>query len=309
MPSVSVVIPTFNREHYIGRALESVLNQTYTDYEIIIVDDGSTDKTGEIIRRYQETADNIRYIRTTENKGASAARNTGIQEACGTYIAFQDSDDVWMPEKLEKQVKILSETGPAVGLVYTGFWLVKGDTQQYIPHPSYKKREGYIANEILKGSFIGTPTILIKKECFEHMGLFDESLPQLQDWELMIRVSERYQFRFIDEPLLLAHHQGNNISVDQASNIRAREMIFAKHFKKYEGGGRRILAREYFSLGNLYCKNNRAYRGRKYFFRAIRTYPLNPVYFMLAWISMTGSKPYTTLLRMKNAIVRGGVPH
>jgi len=305
MPTVSVVIPTFNREHYIGRALESVLNQTYTDYEIIIVDDGSTDRTEEIIRRYQETSGNIRYIHTTENKGAPAARNRGIREARGTYIAFQDSDDVWMPEKLEKQLKVLAESSSAVGLVYAGFWFVKGDTREYIPRPSYKKKEGNIANELLKGSFIGTPTILIKKECFDKAGLFDESLPQLQDWELMIRVSGHYQYRFIDEPLLCAHYHGDNISDDQVSNIRAREMIFAKHYNKYKDAGRRVLAREYFSLGNLYCKNAMAYRGRKYFFRAIRTYPFNPLYYVLAWISITGSKTYTILLRMKNTLVKG----
>ena len=114
MPTVSVVIPTFNREHYIGRALESVLNQTYTDYEIIIVDDGSTDRTEEIIRRYQETSGNIRYIHTTENKGAPAARNTGIREARGTYIAFQDSDDVVLVFFAESRIKRQCDCLPVV---------------------------------------------------------------------------------------------------------------------------------------------------------------------------------------------------
>lgn len=116
-PKVSVIIPTYNRAHLIGRAIKSVLNQTYKDFEIIIVDDGSTDKTEEVVKDFKD--ERVRYIRREKNKGGSAARNTGIKAARGEYIAFQDSDDEWLPEKLEKQMKAFEAMAMAKPVIAT----------------------------------------------------------------------------------------------------------------------------------------------------------------------------------------------
>ena len=105
-PTVSIIIPTYNRAHLIGRAIQSVLNQTYQNFEIIVVDDGSTDNTEEMIKEFQKHDKRIKYIRHEKNRGGAAARNTGIKVARGEYIAFQDSDDEWLPEKLEKQMDV-----------------------------------------------------------------------------------------------------------------------------------------------------------------------------------------------------------
>jgi len=128
-PTVSVIISTYNRAHLIGRAIQSVLNQTYQDFEVIVVDDGSTDNTEEIVKSFNDPR--IRYIRHEKNKGAAAARNTGIKAARGKYIAFQDSDDEWLPEKLEKQMKVFENAPPEAGVVYTDMQRINEDGEHY----------------------------------------------------------------------------------------------------------------------------------------------------------------------------------
>ena len=132
-PTVSVIIPTYNRAHLIDRSIQSVLNQTYQDFELIVVDDRSTDNTEDIIRQFREKDKRIKYIKHDKNKGGSAARNTRIKNSVGKYIVFQDSDDEWFPEKLEKQMKIFETASLEVGVVYTGFWRIKDNKKTYIP--------------------------------------------------------------------------------------------------------------------------------------------------------------------------------
>ena len=186
-PTVSVIIPTYNRVHLIRRAIQSVLNQTYQDFEVIIVDDGSTDNTEEVVKSFNDPR--IRYIRHEKNKGAATARNTGIKAARGKFIAFQDSDDEWLPEKLEKQMKVFENTPAKVGVVYTGFWKIENNKKIYIPFSWVKQKEGNIHKELLKGNFVTTQSIVARKECFKKAGMFDEKLPRFQDWELVIRLS------------------------------------------------------------------------------------------------------------------------
>lgn len=142
-PTVSVILPTYNRAHLVGRAIQSVLDQMYQDFEIIVVDDGSGDNTEEIINGFTDTR--IRYVKHQKNKGGSAARNTGIKLAKGKYIAFQDSDDEWLPDKLEKQMKAFKKASDEVGVVYTGFHRIKDGITYYVPSDDItkKKRETF----------------------------------------------------------------------------------------------------------------------------------------------------------------------
>lgn len=142
-PTVSVIIPTYNRAHLVGRAIQSVLNQTYKDFELIIVDDGSTDNTEDIIKKYQKKDERIKYIRRKKNKGGSVARNTGINAAIGEYIAFLDSDDEWLTEKLERQMKVFKSTSSEVGVVYSGFFRIN-DRRNEIESIFNPKKRGYI---------------------------------------------------------------------------------------------------------------------------------------------------------------------
>ena len=130
-PTVSVIIPTYNRGHLINRAINTVLVQTFQDFEVIVVDDGSTDNTIEVVNRLSD--DRVSLLKINENRGASFARNRGIELAAGRYIAFQDSDDEWKKDKLKKQIQVFNNAAPEVGLVYTGYWNAKDDGKTYLP--------------------------------------------------------------------------------------------------------------------------------------------------------------------------------
>lgn len=227
-PLVSVILPTYNRANLIKRAINSVLNQTYKNLELIIIDDGSTDETEDIIKGMKDKR--IRYFKYVQNRGVSYARNKGILLAKGSLIAFQDSDDIWLKDKLERQIQIMINTTPDVGVVYTGFWQIYDANRIYIPSKEIKSREGYILKNLINGNFVGTPTMLVKRDCFNRVGLFDESLPRLNDWELCIRLAQHYKFLLIDEPLVIAHISKDSISRDDKKLITALDIILNKHY-------------------------------------------------------------------------------
>jgi glycosyltransferase involved in cell wall biosynthesis len=290
-PTVSVIIPTYNRAHLIGRAIESVLNQTYQDFELIIVDDASTDNTEYLIKEFQQKDKRISYSKHDRNKGGSAARNTGIKTSKGQYIAFQDSDDEWLPGKLEKQMEILEKASQEVGVIYTAFWRVKGDKKQYIPSEKVLKKEGDIHNELLKGNFITTQSIVVRKDCLEKVGYFDENLPRLQDWELVLRLSEKYIFKFIDEPLLSSYYNDESISADNNALINALEIILTKHHS-YFIQHKKILAIHYFKLGINLCINSNFEKGKQYLLKALKYNPIKLRYFIILIVSMFGQNNF-----------------
>ena len=186
MPTVSVIITTYNRAHVLGRSIQSVLNQTFQDFELIIVDDASTDNTGSLVKRFRSKK--IKYIRHQVNQGGSVAPNTGLRLAKGDYIAFQDDDDEWMPEKLERQMKVICAAPPEVGVVYTKF--IQYDRfGDYVPLHKIAKKEGYLFKQLLDECFIQWQTALIKKECFDKVGLINENILFARDWDLLLRIS------------------------------------------------------------------------------------------------------------------------
>ena len=173
----------------------------------------------------------ISYIRHEKNKGPSATRNTGISAARGKYIAFQDSDDEWLPEKLERQMKAFDNAPPEVGVVYTAFWRVEDDKTIYIPSADVKQRDGNIHKEILRGNFVTPQAALVNKECFQTSGMFDEQIFSRQDWELWIRISKDWHFRFIDEPLVIVYRTLKSISATQNVAITGWKPILEKHLE------------------------------------------------------------------------------
>jgi glycosyltransferase involved in cell wall biosynthesis len=230
IPLVSVILPTYNRAKLLPRSVESVLNQTYKNFELIIIDDGSTDNTKEVVQEYIRKDKRVIYLKHRKNKGGSAARNTGIKKAKANYIAFQDSDDEWIYNKLEKQVKIIKKSSYSKKVIYTSFVKVVGTGAYYLPGKDVNKKRGMIYKELLRGNFIGFPTILIDKECFKRVGLLDERFPRNQDWELFLRISKKYPFCFIDEPLLLSFQPKESISTNHLGFIEARKLILERHF-------------------------------------------------------------------------------
>ncbi len=190
-PRTSIVLPVFNRAATIGRAIASVTRQTVDDWELIVVDDGSTDEVRSAL--VQAGADQrISLIRHDRNRGAAAARNTGIRAATGSFVAFIDSDDEWLPEKLHHQIDIM-DARPRLGGLCTAFTLKRvqsGYAEDRRPRPT----PTWLAN-LLDGCFVspGT-TLLARRECFHTVGLLDESLRRFEDWDWLLRLLEQYEF-------------------------------------------------------------------------------------------------------------------
>jgi len=247
---ISVIIPTYNRGYLLARAIRSVVNQTYQNFEIIVIDDGSTDDTEEIMKKFHD--ERITYLRHENNKGAASARNTGIRAAKGEYIAFLDSDDEWLPKKLEKQIKILKSTSSKIGVVYTGFWRIMGHKKFYVPVPEISPKEGNVYNNILCGKFlVDTPAAIVKKVCFKKVGMFDESLPALEELDLWIKISKYYHFKYIAEPLFISYYTSGSISVNRLISCKAMKSILKKHFKEFRKN-RKALANFCYRIARLY---------------------------------------------------------
>ncbi len=183
---VSVIIPTFNRAHVLGRSLDSVLAQEYSPMEVIVVDDGSTDNTRELMAGYR---DRVRVL-TQPNKGVSAARNLGIREAKGQFIALLDSDDAWTPEKLCVQVDFMT-ANPGVLICQTDeIWIRNG--RRVNPKVKHKKPSGMIFEPSLKLCLVSPSAVMMRRELFEIKGLFNEDFPVCEDYDLWLRVTRGY---------------------------------------------------------------------------------------------------------------------
>lgn len=295
-PSVSVIIPTFNRAPLLTRSIKSVLDQTYQDFEIIIVDDASIDNTEEVVRSIGDPR--IRYLKHKKNLGGSAARNTGIKTARGEFIAFQDSDDEWTSDKLDKQMTVLTNAPPQVGVVYTGFWRLKGKTEEYIPGSAQKIKEGNIHTELLKGNFVTTQAVLVKKECFQKAGMFDETLPRLQDWELFIRISAHYLFAFIDEPLVISYFSKDSISSNENNLRLAFIKILLKH-KNIFLSDKEAYASLNYSIADLYLRDGKMSDGISHIFISLRYCPRVgfAIGFIAAFFGKTFYKMYSELAK------------
>lgn len=232
---VSVIIPTYNRAHVIARAVQSVLEQTYANFELLVVDDGSTDDTKQIIEYAED--DRIRYICLEKNGGASHARNVGIQMAECEYIAFLDSDDEWMPEKLERQMQIMRQAPETVGLVYCRMSGVnrKGEVS-FCPDLDIAKErlEGNLFSVLMKENMIGTPTVLVRKKCLEQAGGFNESLTCIEDWELFLRIAQDWEIAFAEETLVSVHVSEVSVSQNIAGYVKTRCYMISRYWMMME---------------------------------------------------------------------------
>lgn len=231
---VSVVIPTYNRAHCIERSINSVLNQTYKDFELIIVDDGSLDNTESLVSSIIEKDSRVRYERK-ENGGAADARNYGIEASKHEYIAFQDSDDVWLPKKLEKQVKYLEEH-PDILFCYHRVRYPIGDGRAFIipdDKTNPKDCNGDIFKRIMKDNLIGCPALIANKDLLIEVGGFDVSLKALEDYDLAIRLTKGRKAGYINEVLLDADFSVESVSQNPKNFLLASCMIVGKYLKDY----------------------------------------------------------------------------
>lgn len=211
-PLVSVIIPSYNYARYIGEAIDSVLSQTYRFVEVVVVDNSSTDNTLEVLQGY---GDSIRWIQQP-NQGVSGSRNRGIAESRGELIAFLDADDVWLPEKLARQVELFGD--PRVGMVYCGL--------QYIDargEPLEQSVEGLRGRVLKKLALLEPPGIpacgssaVVRREALEKVGGFDRELSISADWDMWRRIGSHFEIEFLPEPLVLyrQHDSAMHLKID-----------------------------------------------------------------------------------------------
>ena len=225
---ISVIIPTYNRAGTILRSVNSVLNQTYKDLELLIIDDGSTDNTKELLEQIND--DRIRYIYLGANSGASNARNAGVSYALGEWIAFQDSDDAWKPEKLEKQMQLALEH-PEYNLIYSSFinHVFDGSTIYFPSKPYPGIMEGEMYSSLLLCNVIGAPTMLIKRDAFLQSGGFDTNYNSLEDWEFVIRFSKNNLIGFVPDYLMDVYISNDGISSRVGAYYDSRCRMLAEY--------------------------------------------------------------------------------
>jgi len=263
-PEVSVIIPAYNAEKYISEAIESVFSQTYKNLEVIVVDDGSIDNTALIVKdQIDKFPISIRYY-YQKNRGPAAARNKGIEEARGGYVAFLDSDDIWLPEKVQKQINVFTKE-PAVGLVCTGrsrsdekiFNEEKNDMNGKI------EKYGYLDLWRLS-NFIFTSSVMIKKNCLNYSGVFDEAkiIVGCEDLDLWMRIAQEYKVARIKEPLIRYRVREQGLcrsNVERAYNCLAyvigkHKDMLRRYCSEYENVLNNRWFKYYFDYGvTLYC--------------------------------------------------------
>ena len=234
-PLVSVIMPTYNHAQFIGEAIDSVLNQTYRNFELIIIDNFSEDNTERIVTSHKD--DRIKYLKFKNNGVIAASRNYGIRHSQGEYIAFLDSDDIWLPEKLEKQIKVFQISNETV-MLYTRFKIIEGDI---ISNRIFPKNGKYKSGNIFKAlyirRFIACSSVMVKRNVLDQVGLFDTDpdLIAIEDTDLWLRIALKYVIKCTDGlPLLIYRMQPQSIS-KEVERKTTRFLIIAKRYKKHAG--------------------------------------------------------------------------
>lgn len=296
MPTVSVIIPTHDRCEHLRSAIASVLTQTFQDFEITVVDDGSQDHPREVVTAFSDGR--IRYVRHETNKGVATARNTGISNSTGDYIAFLDDDDQWLPQKLTTQMDLMQRSPATIGGVYTGYFRVQYPSGKIIDQITPVKR-GNVVDELCCNNCIGTAsTVLLRRECFARAGWFDESMYYGEEYDMWIRIAKEFDFECISEPLVKYSIHASKLSTNSEIVMTGLETELAKH-KHYFARNRRSYSRRFLNLGVLYCHKGNIKKGREAFLRAIELYPFEIRQYWNLCLSVLGARNFSRLKRLK----------
>ncbi len=269
-PIVSVVIPTYNRKSIISRAINSVLNQTYKNYEIIIVDDGSTDDTIEYIKDHFNSK--VKCI-SQKNKGASSARNRGISEAKGKYVAFLDSDDEWVESKLQGQVAFL-EKNPEIALLCGRTY--RSDNIKKVNSSISQSIVGDLFPTLFMHSFVSTPTVIVKKEVLDEVGGFDTNYKSAEDFDLWLKITKNYKCAFLPDLVAIVNRGKDNLSTDKITLHLHALTILEIHYdenriprNKYN----KAISDSYIALGRNYLKSGQISQAKKSFIKSFKIFP------------------------------------
>lgn len=235
MKLISVILPTYNRADMLMKSVNSVLEQTYTDLELIIVDDASTDDTEELVRTIKDGR--VRYVRLDKNHGAGGARNEGVRLAKGEMIAFEDSDDVWHKDKLMKQMEYRNDH-PQFPMIYTAYNKYLPDGIYRVPKDDIRgELEGELMYWLLQRNTIGAPTVLMEKEKFVELGGFDTAFRALEDWEFAIRFSKFYKIGCLNEVLVDSYNSEGGVSSGGSAYYEGRckmVALYSQELQKFD---------------------------------------------------------------------------
>ena len=286
---VSFIIPTYNRAHVIRRSIESALDQTFQDFEILIVDDGSTDETFDALAPLLELP-KVQYLRHEKNKGSQAARNTGIRHARGDYIAFLDSDDTWIPKKTELQLDALDKKG-ADCVVVTGILKIENGAQTRFFDRKY---EGYVYPELLASDGPGYGCLLVPRAWFTQIGFLDESISAFADWDTCISLSKLFKFTTVDEPCVNYYQDDPSaIQKNKRELARSYRYIVEKHQKDMVRFiGKRGLARHYMTMALIFDDAGDFDSCRTYMVKAFENDDRDPLTFLLALVTLLGERVF-----------------
>jgi glycosyltransferase involved in cell wall biosynthesis len=288
MPEVTVIIPTRNRASYLGGAIKSVLAQSFEDLEIIVVDDCGDDNSETVAASFRDPR--IRYLRHDRQRGGAAARNTGIANSSGEYVAFLDDDDEWYPEKLARQVSVMQASAPEIGGVYTGYFIVDRASGQ-IRGQIVPNNRGDLSQALLAGNCIGsTSSMLLRRACLDKVGGFDERLPSFQDYDLWLRLARSYQFECLRAPLLKYFVHGDKIWTNLQALTQGLELMLRKY--GHAAPFRKKCGTYYLTLGVQYCDSNKFGAGRKALLRAARLNPLTPKPYAYLALALLGGESF-----------------
>lgn len=292
MPKVSVIIPTHNRPELLKGAIKSVLNQTFQDFEIIVVDDGLEKRANNMISSFNDKR--IKYIQHKKEKGGGAARNTGIKNSSGNFIAFLDDDDEWLPKKLKIQMGRFENTPDDIGFCFSAVKNIHDNREEISEVPDGIANYFELALRRFKGFL--TVTLVVKRFVFDKMGLFDEKFPSHQEVDLIIRIAKKYKGLGINQPLVkVSMSEGHRrVGSNSKKRIAGREMILKKYYSEFKKRPK-ILAKHYFQLA-LFCRDDKQLAKAKDMFRRAWQISFKIRYF-LHYLSMIGNGRFYKILR------------
>jgi glycosyltransferase involved in cell wall biosynthesis len=284
-PLVSVIIPTLDRPTYLAAAIHSVLRQSAQDFEVLVVDDGSAANLRPVLEALDDGR--IRYFRHESNRGEAAARNTGIVNARGAYLAFLDDDDEWLPEKLRLQLELFSRCPDTIGCVYGGHEAIRGRDRQVVSRQSPMKR-GDLSRELLKANVVGPPsTVMLTRACLDRVGLFDEDIAFGVDYDLWIRVAQTYHFDFVPDIVTRYTVHPGQMSNDPFVIARGHADLLRKYASRLRWG-RRHQGMIHFAIGQQMCLHGDVVEARRAFLKALRFNPLQVRAYVYLVVSLGG---------------------
>ncbi|PAU84939.1 glycosyl transferase family 2 [Halorubrum salipaludis] len=285
---MTIIIPHYNEPDLLLDALESVSSQKYENIECIVVDDCSEQPPEFVLDKFTE----VTLVQHQANRGAAAARNTGLTHAQGNYIAFLDVDDVWDNEKIERQVEKFLSADQDVGLVYTGFKQILTDGSRINHAPKY--RGEIYQKELEKDRIHPTSTVMVRAKVLNNVGGFDEDLPARQDYELWIRITEKYSVDYVDEILVTKKEHEQNISSNFESRITGDKRVFnlvKQHVAKHKFGALsriRIYSYHYYLIGRDYDQFGRRHQALRYLLKSLLVYPFRLEPWLFFIVALTG---------------------